>query len=42
MMIVVYEGSKSACDNFSKFIYQPQPKNQNTCKETGKDPNKII
>ena len=37
-----YEGSKSARDNFSKFINQTPIKNQSTSQETWKGPNKIV
>ena len=32
----------SVQDNFSRFLYEYQSKNQNICQETWKDPNKII
>ena len=32
-LVMVYEGSKSVLDNFSKFIYQLQPKTKTLAKK---------
>ena len=38
-LMIAYEGSESARDNFGKFIRQCKPENQDNYQETRKDLN---
>ena len=40
--MMVYERSKSAADNFGKFIYQLKPETKTITRKTWKDLYKII
>ena len=41
-LMIAYERSESAGDNFAKFIYQLQPKTKALVRKLEKDLNKII